>query len=166
MMRGSIGEAPKEPPKAEAPAPRLVPREPEPVANDVRRLRAAVEEIPYPESLTHGRIAPKVEWPPSDLEELVESVPHLTDDDLPAYPFDLNEFCRVIGPAWLASIKLEVEQGPAGARAKLGVLQQDLRCLKRVLAGGGPCTAKLGESYVCRKDAGHLPPHEDEGHTW
>lgn len=125
------------------------------------------EQTPWPERLAHGsrlREPPK-EWPPEDLVETVARVPELTDADLPGFPFHLYEWLKVTGPAWLVSIKQEVAKGAKGTRARLGGLQLDLRALKRILTGGGPCLSKMGSS-ICRHDAGHLVPHQDAEVSW
>ena len=121
-------------------------------------------EMPWPERQVH-RAKPNSAWPPKDLAEVVAKVPELTDAELPVYPFHLTGFMRITGPAWLVSLKREVLAGAAGIGARVGSLQDDLRALARILAGGGPCVAKSG-SRACRKDSGHLPPHQDGELSW
>ena len=80
-------------------------------------------------------------WP-TDLIEIAAAVPTLSVKNIPPFPFRLQPHVTITGPAWLAALKIDVAQGEAGARFKMGSLQQDLlwlvyrtRCWRAELAG-------------------------------
>ena len=83
-------------------------------------------------------------WP-ADVAPLVEAIAsgELGPEDLPPSPFKLQPWVTIEhGGRWLADIRRELEGGTLGARARLGVLQEDLRYLALRLRGD-PTAAEL-----------------------
>lgn len=107
-------------------------------------------------------------WAP-ELAAILERLPALTARDLPAPPFFLHGEALVTGPvAWLGALRRDVADGPAGPRAREGVLAKDLLALERLLAGVAPCAADQGAGGTtrCRLARGHAGAHRDREVEW
>lgn len=75
------------------------------------------------------------EWS-EETKPLVARVLALESTDLPE-AFKLDRCVTITDPtAWLEQIQIEVARGPQSARARAGVLQQELRLLEGVLDAG------------------------------
>lgn len=87
----------------------------------------------FGESIKISSSGIKTAWSDED-QVLVDWIINLQQEQLPIEPFDLYHGVRVISSAgFLASLKQQVECGPSNARARSGVLQDDLRQLMEIV---------------------------------
>lgn len=79
---------------------------------------------------------PPKEWDP----ETAENIRWLEETQPPDNPFQLDQGRTVTGPVkFWQSLKNQIAAGPDGARARNGVLQRDLRLLRKLFGGAdGP----------------------------
>lgn len=70
------------------------------------------------------------EWSPEDTE-LVDWFLNLDRSKYPQTPFELKPGERIVD--FFTSLREEIGRGPNQYRARYGVLQEELRCLKRVI---------------------------------
>ena len=107
-------------------------------------------------------------WAP-ELAGILGQLPGLTARDLPAAPFFLHAEALITGPvAWLDALRRDVAEGPAGTRAREGVLARDLLALERLLLGRAPCATDQGPGGTtrCRLERGHAGAHRDREIEW
>jgi len=100
---------------------------------ELRKYRTEVEKIlktgdtASPAHKSQPRVAVKTAWTP-EVESLVE---WFILQEAPSEPFHLQPHLRVVDPCkFFSSLRQDIGKGPAGARAKYGALQDDLRKLK------------------------------------
>lgn len=79
-----------------------------------------------------GRSGPPKEWTEED-KELIEWFLTLPESSYPKTPFFLRPGVRVVD--FFTSLKEEIARGPEMARARNGVLQDDIKDLRKVVEG-------------------------------
>jgi len=101
--------------------------------DELRKYKTEVENIlrtgdtVSPPYKSQPRVAMKTTWSP-EVESLVE---WFMLQEAPSQPFHLQPHLRVVDPCkFFSSLRQDIAKGPAGARAKFGTLQDDLRKLK------------------------------------
>ena len=66
--------------------------------------------------------------------EMTELISWFETADLPKQPFQLNVCRRIANPAkFYTSLKINIESGPKGPRARTGAFQEDLKLLHRLI---------------------------------
>lgn len=82
------------------------------------------------EAIIDPVVSVKTIWPP-EVQSLVN---WFSTTELPTEPFHFPKVGKVIDPVkYFAQLRIEIEIGPRGPRARMGTLQSDLRKLKDYL---------------------------------
>jgi hypothetical protein len=109
-----------------------------PLLDELRKCKAKVVNIlkirsaaAAPTEKLQPQPKVKASWPRDD-QPLIDWFMAL---EIPKtiYPFFLEEGIRVLGPKYFDGLRRDIANGPEGPRARMGVLQSDLRKLKAYL---------------------------------
>ena len=102
-----------------------------PMVNDLRD--APVDDGEHRARFPCSKPASCGEWS-ADVVALANAGLLLSPDNLPAAPFDFGPAAVVVDASkFLASIKADIQCGPAGPRAMYGAIQADLQRLRELL---------------------------------